>query len=426
MSGSIVELGKGMSYSYVRDISQDIADALVTERQDQQEKLLMIASENYASKAVMEAQGSVLTNRNALGYPDSRLYPGSENIDRVEQLAIDYAKELWDAEHVNVQPHSGSLANLSVYLSMLEPSDRILSLDPIDGGHVTHGHDMHISGELYEVDHYRVDPETGRIDYNDLADRAEAFEPDLIIAGYSAYPREIDWKRIKSIADAVGAYLLADIAHTSGLIAAGNLTSPIGIAQFATSSTYKTIRAGRGGFIMCDEEYADSVDAATFPGSQGGASMPNIAGKAVGFAEALQPGFEKYASQTIRNAKALASVLADRGINVVSGGTDTHIVLVDLRDSHPDVTGKQAEAALEEVGIIATKATVPGETRPIESSGIRLGTPPLTTRGFDTDAMERVGDCIVRAIDDLGRDRKYEDLRRDIGALCAEYPLYDE
>lgn len=413
-----------MEYTEVREAEAKVADALEAEVVTQRESLLLIASENFATPAVMEAQGSVVTNRNALGYPNERLYPASENIDAIEQVAIDYAKELWGAEHANVQPHSGSLANFAVYLSVLEPGDRILSLDPLDGGHITHGSDLHVSGDLYETDHYRVDPETERIDYEYLRELAEEVNPDLIISGYSAYPRAVDWERIQDVADDTSAYHLADIAHLSGLIAADQLTSPVGIADFATGSTYKTIRSGRGGFILCDDEYADAVDRAVFPGSQGGATMPTIAGKAVGFAEALTSEFEEYASGLVENARALSDALIDQDIHVVSSGTDTHIVLVDLRDSHPELSGEAAESTLADAGIIVTKATVPGEDRPQKASGLRIGTSPLTARGFSPDGFAVVGDLIRRILDAPNDEQITSKAREEITRLCERYPLY--
>lgn len=412
-----------MHYRRVREVSEPVADALEGEVDTQRETLLLIASENHVSRAVMEAQGSVLTNRNALGTPDSRLYPGSENLDALEALAIEHATELWGADHANVQPHSGSLANVAAYAALLEPGDRILSLHPADGGHVTHGHPAHLSGELYEVDHYRVDPETGRLDYHGLDERARAFEPDLIVSGFSAYPREIEWERIQAAADAVGAFHLADIAHLAGPIAAGRFPSPVGIADVATGSTYKTIRAGRGGFVLCDDAHAAAIDEAVFPGTQGGAAMPTIAGKAVGFAEALEPAFEAHVERMLANAEALADALAAQGLHVVSGGTDTHIAVVDLRHSHEDLTGARAEALLEAAGLITTKTTVPGETRPsAQASGLRLGTPALTSRGFDESAMESVGRIVARVLDERAVT---DDVTEAVARLCAAHPLYE-
>ncbi|MEF8914773.1 serine hydroxymethyltransferase, partial [Natronomonas sp.] len=376
-----------MSYDTVRGVDPAVADALEGERDRQENTLAMIASENHVSEAVLEAQSSELTNKYAEGYPGERYYAGCEYADEVEELAIERAEKLWGAEHVNVQPHSGTQANMGVYLAMLEPGDKILSLELEHGGHLSHGHPANFTGKTYEVEQYEVDPETGYIDYEELDSLAEEFDPDIIVSGYSAYPREVDFQRVQATADSVDAYHLADIAHITGLVAAGVHESPVGVADFVTGSTHKTIRAGRGGIIMCDEEYADDIDAAVFPGAQGGPLMHNIAGKAVGFKEALQPEFEQYAQQIIDNAKALGQRLQEHGFSLVSEGTDTHLVLVDLRESHPDTSGTVAEEALEEVGIVLNKNTVPGETRsPFNPSGIRAGTPALTTRGFDEEA----------------------------------------
>ncbi|WP_251330889.1 serine hydroxymethyltransferase [Haloplanus pelagicus] len=409
-----------MQHEQVETAARAVAEAIESEARLQEESLMMIASENVASPAVREAQGSILTNRNALGYPDSRLYPGSENIDDVESLAIAYAEELWGAEHVNVQPHSGSLANLAVYLAALDPGDTILTLHPRDGGHITHGADLHVSGDLYETAHYELDPASGRLDYDAIARRADDVDPDMIVSGYSSYPRTIDWERFQEIAETVDAYHLADIAHVSGLIATGAFPSPVGVAEFCTGSTYKTIKTGRGGIIMCDEEYAEAVDEALFPGLQGGAAMPNIAGKAAGFAEALDDDFDEYVDRTIGDARALADALSDRGIDVVTDGTDTHIVLVDLRDSHGDLPGSEAETALEAAGIIANKASVPGDPRyPSDASGVRFGTTSLAARGFDETAMNAVADLIVRALDGAGDEQALEELSAEVKRLCA-------
>jgi glycine hydroxymethyltransferase len=416
-----------MSLEHLSEVDPAVADAVVAERDRQRDTLAMIASENHASEAVLAAQGTALTNKYAEGYPGERYYAGCEHVDEIERLAIDRAEELWGADHVNVQPHSGTQANMGVYLSVLEPGDRILSLDLTHGGHLSHGHPANFAGQVYEVEHYEVDPETGRNDHDDLASIAREYDPDMIVSGFSAYPREVQWQEFQAVADEVDAYHLADIAHITGLVAAGVHQSPVGIADFVTGSTHKTIRAGRGGIVMCDEEYADDVDAAVFPGSQGGPLMHNVAGKAVGFGEALEPEFEEYARQVVENAKTLASVFRDRGLTLVSGGTDTHLVLVDLRESHPDVTGEQAEKALEQVGIVLNKNTVPGETRsPFVASGIRAGTPALTTRGFDADAMETVGDAIADVLD--GIDPETGDLDPEVrgGASATVDRLTDE
>ncbi len=415
-----------MNDDHVSEVDPAVADALADEVERQQDTLAMIASENHASEAVLEAQGSTLTNKYAEGYPGSRYYGGCENADVVEELARERATELWGAEHVNVQPHSGTQANMGVYLAMLEPGDKILSLDLTHGGHLSHGHQANFTGQLYEVEQYEVDAETGYIDYDDLRQQAEEFEPDIIVSGYSAYPREVEWDRIQAAADAADALHLADIAHITGLVAAGVHDSPVGVADFVTGSTHKTIRSGRGGIIMCDEEYADAVDSAVFPGSQGGPLMHNIAGKAVGFKEALEPEFEAYAEQVVENAKVLGETLQDRGFSLVSGGTDTHLVLADLRDSHPDVTGSDAEEALESVGIVLNANTVPGETRsPFVASGIRAGTPALTTRGFGVEEMEQVGSCIADVIDNIGDEDVMAEVSERVQDLCDEHPLYE-
>ncbi|MFB1062875.1 serine hydroxymethyltransferase [Natrinema sp. H-ect4] len=415
-----------MNHDQVRDVDPAVADALEGEVDRQRETLQMIASENHASEAVIDAQGSALTNKYAEGYPGERYYGGCEFADEVEELAIDRATELFGAEHVNVQPHSGTQANQAVYFAMCEPGDKILSLDLNHGGHLSHGHPANFTGQLYEVEQYEVDPETGYLDYDDLADHAAEFDPDIIVSGYSAYPREIEWERIQDAADDVDALHLADIAHITGLVAAGVHPSPVGIADFVTGSTHKTIRSGRGGIVMCDEQYADDIDAAVFPGGQGGPLMHNIAGKAVGFKEALEPAFEDYAEQTVANAKALGESLSENGLSLVSEGTDNHLVLVDLRESHPDTTGGDAEEALEEAGIVLNGNTVPGETRsPFNPSGIRAGTPALTTRGFDEDDCRTVGDLIARVIDAPEDEAVIEDVRESVATLCDENPLYE-
>jgi glycine hydroxymethyltransferase len=313
-----------------------------------------------------------------------------------------------------------------VYFTILDQGDKILSLDLNHGGHLSHGHKANFTGQLYEVQQYEVDPETGYLDYDGLRDHAESFEPDVIVSGYSAYPREVEFGRIQEIADAVDAYHLADMAHITGLVAAGVHESPVGEADFVTGSTHKTIRAGRGGIIMCDEEYADDIDATVFPGAQGGPLMHNVAGKAVGFREALQPAFREYAQQVVANARTLADAFADAGLHVVSGGTDTHLVLVDLRESHPDVSGGDAEAALTEAGIVLNGNTVPGETRsPFDPSGIRAGTAALTTRGFGESELREVGELIARVVDNHDDESVIADVRDRVAALTDEFPLYD-
>ncbi|CCQ34668.1 Serine hydroxymethyltransferase protein [Halorhabdus tiamatea SARL4B] len=414
-----------MDLESVRETDPAVADALVGERDRQEDTLAMIASENHVSEAVLDAQGSTLTNIYAEGYPGKRYYAGCEYADEVEELAIERAKELWGADHVNVQPHSGSQANMGVYLAVLEPGDKILSLDLTHGGHLSHGHPANFAGQVYEVEQYEVDAETGYIDYEGLAETAADFDPDIIVSGYSAYPREVEWETIQAVADDVDAYHLADIAHITGLVAAGVHSSPVGVADFVTGSTHKTIRAGRGGIIMCDEEYADDVDSAVFPGMQGGPLMHNIAGKAVGFGEALDPEFGEYAQQTVDNANALADRLQEHGLELVSGGTDNHLVLVDLRPSHPDTPGKDVEDALENAGIVLNANTVPGESRSaFNPSGIRAGTPGLTTRGFDEEATREVADLIYEVVDAPEDERVIENVSERVEELTDEYPLY--
>ncbi|MCL9815036.1 serine hydroxymethyltransferase [Natranaeroarchaeum aerophilus] len=418
-----------MNYDAVRESDPAVADALAGEVERQRNSLQMIASENHVSEAVLEAQSSVLTNNYAEGYPGARYYAGCEYADDIEELAIERAHELWGGDHINVQPHSGTQANQAVYLAMLDPGDKILSLDLTHGGHLSHGHPANFTGQLYEVEQYEVDAESGYIDYEALREHAEAFDPDIIVSGYSAYPRTVEWEQIQAAADAADALHLADMAHITGLVAAGVHPSPVGVADFVTGSTHKTIRSGRGGIVICDEEYADDIDKAVFPGGQGGPLMHNIAGKAVGFGEANSEAFDEYAAQTIENAKALGDRLQEHGFTLVSGGTDNHLVLVDLRDSHPDVTGGDAEEALEEAGIVLNANTVPGETRsPFNPSGIRAGSPALTTRGFDTDAMETVADCISQVVDAVADDEvdeAIEDVAATVDDLCAEHPLYE-
>jgi glycine hydroxymethyltransferase len=415
-----------MEHEHVRGVDPIVADALEDEVGRQRDTLSMIASENHASEAVLEAQGSALTNKYAEGYPGERYYAGCEYADEIESLAVDRAKELWGAEHINVQPHSGTQANMGVYFAMLDPGDRILSLDLSHGGHLSHGHPANFAGKLYDVSHYEVDPETGYIDYEDLRETARAFDPDIVVSGYSAYPRAVDFEQVQEAAESVDAYHLADIAHITGLVAAGVHPSPVGIADFVTGSTHKTIRAGRGGIVMSSEEHADAIDAAVFPGSQGGPLMHNIAGKAVGFAEALEPEFEEYAARVVENARALGEALVARGLSLVSGGTDTHLVLCDLRDSHPETTGGDVEGALEDAGIVLNKNTVPGESRsPFNPSGIRAGTAALTTRGFDTEACDEVGELIARVVDSPEDADVRGEVSEAVDRLCERHPIYE-
>ena len=415
-----------MNYEIVRSVDPVVAEALTDEVERQQGTLAMIASENHVSQAVMEAQGSELTNKYAEGYPGERYYGGCQHADEVEQLAIDRAKELWGAEYVNVQPHSGTQANMAVYQAVLEPGDRVFSLDLTHGGHLSHGYADNFVTQVYDVEKYEVDPETGTFDFEAIHEQAAAFDPDLIVSGFSAYPREVDWAAFQEVASAVDAHHMADIAHVTGLVAAGVHDSPVGVADFVTGSTHKTIRAGRGGIVMADEAYGDAIDEAIIPGMQGGPLMHNIAGKAVGFEEALQPEFEEYAKQVVDNAAALGDALKECGLSLVSRGTDNHLVLIDLRDSHPDTTGKEVEEDLEDVGIVLNANTVPGDPRSLlVPSGIRAGTPALTTRGFNEDACHTVGRCIARIVDNPDDEGIKTETAGTVADLCTEHPLYE-
>lgn len=415
-----------MELDRITEVDPTVADAIRAERDRQNDTLQLIASENHASPAVLAAQGTVLTNKYAEGYPGRRYYAGCDAVDEVEQAAIDRATELFGADHVNVQPHSGTQANQAVYFATLDPGDQILSLALEHGGHLSHGHRANFTGQLYDVEHYHLDEDSGHLDYDAIAERVESVDPDIVVSGFSAYPRIIDWERIQTAVDATGAYHLADIAHISGLVATGVHPSPVGIADFVTASTHKTIRAGRGGIVMCDHEHADDIDSAVFPGGQGGPLMHNIAGKAVGFKEALQPSFTSYTEQVVENAQTLADALDAGGLSLVTGGTDTHLMLVDLRPSHPDLTGQQAEAALSEAGIVLNKNTVPGETRsPFVTSGIRIGTPAITSRGMDGDAVTTIAECILEVLDAPEDDDTIANVRDRVSDLAASHPAYE-
>ncbi|MFP4590686.1 MAG: serine hydroxymethyltransferase [Halobacteriales archaeon] len=416
-----------MDLATIRAVDAEVADAIAAERHRQNDSLQLIASENHASPAVLAAQGTLLTNKYAEGYPGRRYYGGCEAVDRVERAAIDRAKRLWGAEHVNVQPHSGTQANQAVYAAMLDPGDRILSLSLEHGGHLSHGHPANFAGQLYDVEHYELDEASGRLNYDAIRARVEAVQPDLVVSGYSAYPRTIDWGAIQAAAETVGAIHLADMAHITGLVAAGLHPSPVGIADFVTGSTHKTIRSGRGGLVLCEEAHAEAIDAAVFPGVQGGPIMHDIAGKAVGFKEALEPEFETYAEAVVENAQVLGEALSGGGLELVTGGTDTHLVLVDLRPSHPSLTGKAAEAALEDVGLVLNKNTVPGETRsPFVASGIRIGTPAVTTRGMGPDEMREVASCILEVLDAPSDEATRDRTRERVRAIAEAHPAYPE
>ncbi len=399
-----------------------IAEAIARERQRQQENIELIASENFTSPAVMEAQGSVLTNKYAEGYPRRRWYGGCEHVDTVEQLAIDRARRLFGAEHANVQPHSGSQANMAVYFAFLKPGDTLLTMDLTHGGHLTHGNKVNFSGRFFNVVHYGVRREDERIDYEQLERLAREHRPRMITVGASAYPRIIDFERLGAIAREVGAYLLADIAHIAGLVVAGLHPSPIPHADFVTTTTHKTLRGPRGGLILCREQYAREIDAQTFPGIQGGPLMHVIAAKAVCFHEALQPSFKAYQEQVVRNARALAEGLARNGFRLVSGGTDNHLMLVDV--GARGMTGKDCQAALDEAGITVNKNTIPFETRsPFQASGIRLGTPAVTTRGMKEPEMAAIADMISEVLLDLRNIEAIRKVRERVRELTARFPL---
>ncbi len=400
----------------------EIAAAIEAEAKRQLENIELIASENFTSRAVMEAQGSCLTNKYAEGYPGKRWYGGCENVDVVEQLAIDRAKQLFGGDHVNVQPHSGSQANMAVYFSVLEVGDKILTMDLSHGGHLTHGNKANFSGRFFSVSHYGVSERDERIDYDALQKHAEEFRPKMITAGASAYPRIIDFERMKKIADSVGAMLFVDMAHIAGLVAGGVHPSPVPHADFVTTTTHKSLRGPRGGIILCKAQYAKGIDSQAFPGIQGGPLMHVIAAKAVCFHEALQPGFRDYQRQIVHNAKALAARLAHHGYRIVSGGTDNHLMLVDLRPNN--ITGKEASDLLDHAGITVNKNSIPFDTVSVfKGGGIRIGTPAVTTRGMKEEEMMEIADFIHAVLTSGGDETKLAQIRQQVRALTARYPL---
>ncbi|WP_062487861.1 serine hydroxymethyltransferase [Candidatus Nitrospira inopinata] len=401
----------------------EVYAAIQAEEARQRDKLLLIASENFASPAVLAAQGSVLTNKYAEGYPGKRYYGGCQYADAVEDLAIQRCKEIFGAEHVNVQPHSGSQANMAAYLSVLKPGDTILGMDLAQGGHLTHGSKVNFSGILFRVFSYGVDRETERIDYDAVQKIAEECRPRMIVVGASAYSRVLDFPRFQQIAKSVGAYLLVDIAHIAGLIAAGLHPNPVPYADFVTTTTHKTLRGPRGGVTMCKAEYAKGVDKLVFPGLQGGPLMHVIAAKAVAFKEALSPSFKRYQQQVVANAKALAQGLMDRGYKIVSGGTDTHLMLVNL--TNKGITGKEADAALDAAGIILNKNAVPyDEKPPAVASGIRLGAPIVSTRGMKEPEMRQIVELIDRVLQHRQDPSVLEEVRLEAKALCNRFPIF--
>lgn len=406
-------------------VDPEIADIIEKETQRQQNKLEMIASENFTSKAVMEAQGSVLTNKYAEGYPGRRYYGGCEFVDMAENLAIGRAKKLFAAEYVNVQPHSGSQANMGVYFAALNPGDKVLGMNLAHGGHLTHGSPVNISGKYFQFIPYGVSRETGYIDYDEVEAFAEEHKPRMIVAGASAYPRIIDFVRLSGIAKKVGAYFMVDMAHIAGLVAAGIHPSPVPVADFVTTTTHKTLRGPRGGMILCKEEYAKIIDKAIFPGTQGGPLMHVIAAKAVCLKEALTQEFKEYQNQVVKNAATLAKALLDRGYNLVSGGTDNHLILVDLRNKN--LTGKVAEKMLDDVGITVNKNAIPFDPeKPNITSGIRIGTPALTSRGMKEQEMEKIAELIDEALSHGGDELHRAKVSKAVKSLCDAFPLYSK
>ena len=399
------------------EVDSEVQEALDGELERQRTNIELIASENFASPAVLAAQGSVLTNKYAEGYPGKRYYGGCEQVDKVENLAIERAKELFGAEHVNVQPHSGSQANEAAYAALIEPGDRVLSMDLAHGGHLTHGMKLNFSGRMYDFVHYGVG-EDGHIDYEEVREIALRERPRMIIAGASAYPRVIHFDRFREIADEVGAFFLTDMAHIAGLVAADVHPSPIPYCEVVTTTTHKTLRGTRGGMILCREEFAKKINSAVFPGLQGGPLMPAIAGKAVAFGEALRPEFKEYSRQIVENSKAMAEGLLDEGLNLVSGGTDNHLMLVDLRGT--GTTGKELEEKLDSVGITCNKNMIPNDPEPpTVTSGVRLGTAAMTTRGMGEEEMREIAEMIAGAA-----RGETEGLKERVAALTEAYPLY--
>ena len=405
----------------------EIFEAIRNEAARQASQLELIASENFVSRAVLEAMGSVMTNKYAEGLPTRRYYGGCEFVDEAEELARVRAIQLFSADHANVQPHSGAQANMAAYFALLAPGDTILGMDLSHGGHLTHGSPVNFSGQLYDVVFYGVRESDARIDYDSLREKALKARPNMIVAGASAYPRTIDFEAFSDIAREAGAYLMVDMAHIAGLIAAGLHPNPVPHADIVTTTTHKTLRGPRGGMILCKEEHAKAVDKAVFPGTQGGPLMHIIAAKAVSFKEALQADFKIYQSQIINNAKALADRLLEHGFSMVSGGTDNHLLMVDLRGSHPELTGKEAEHTLERAGMTVNKNTVPGETRsPFVTSGLRIGTPAVTTRGLRESDMHQIADWIAAVLTDVSNEAVISKTRAEVEALCTSFPLYEE
>ncbi|MDF2683589.1 MAG: serine hydroxymethyltransferase [Brevibacillus sp.] len=409
---------------FLRKQDPQVLEAIQLELGRQRDKIELIASENFVSRAVMEAMGTVLTNKYAEGYPGRRYYGGCEYVDIAENIARDRVKELFGAEHANVQPHSGAQANMAVYFTILKPGDTVLGMNLSHGGHLTHGSPVNFSGTLYNFVEYGVDQESHLINYEDVRAKALEHKPKLIVAGASAYPRTIDFAKFREIADEVGAYFMVDMAHIAGLVAAGLHPNPVPHAHFVTSTTHKTLRGPRGGLILCKEEFAKAIDKSVFPGVQGGPLMHVIAAKAVSFGEALQPDFKDYAARIVSNAKAFAEALKAEGLTLVSDGTDNHLVLVDV--SKVGLTGKVAEHLLDEVSITTNKNTIPYDSEsPFVTSGVRMGTPAVTSRGFDEEAMKEVAAIIALTLKNPEDAAKHEEARGRVAALCQRYPMYE-
>jgi glycine hydroxymethyltransferase len=410
----------------IAGFDDELAAAIGSEEQRQEDHIELIASENYASPRVLEAQGSVLTNKYAEGYPGKRYYGGCEFVDIAENLAIERVKQLFGAGYANVQPHSGSQANQAVYLALLEPGDTILGMDLSEGGHLTHGSPVNFSGKVFNAVHYGLDHESGEIDYDRMAELAREHKPKMLIGGFSAYSRVVDWARMRQIADEVGAWFMVDMAHVAGLIAAGVYPNPVAHAHAVTSTTHKTLRGPRGGIILAsgdDEKLVKKFQSLVFPGCQGGPLMHVIAAKAVAFKEALEPDFKQYQQRVVDNARAMAEVIMERGYKVVSGGTDNHLFLIDLIDK--DITGKDAEAALGRANITVNKNTVPGEPRsPFVTSGLRIGTPAATTRGFDEEDCRELAGLICDVLDRIGDESVEARVKEAALALCGKHPVY--
>lgn len=417
--------------SYVKNVDPELYEALTSEAKRQAFKLELIASENFVSEAVLEAAGGIMTNKYAEGYPGKRYYGGCEHVDVAENLARERAKELFGAEHANVQPHSGSQANMGVYFAVLEPGDTIMGLDLAHGGHLTHGHPINFTGRLYNIAPYQVEPETEVIDYDKLIKQAAEVKPKLIVAGASAYPRTLDFAKFREAADAAGALLMVDIAHIAGLIVAGLHPSPVPFADFVTTTTHKTLRGPRGGMIMCKEKYAADIDRTVMPGIQGGPLMHIIAAKAVAFKEAQSEEFVIYQKQIVKNAAELAGQLIDRGQKLVAGGTDTHLMLMSFigqrRADGKKITGKMVERALDKANITANKNTVPFDpAKPFVTSGVRLGTPAVTSRGMKEAEMDQIAEFIDRVVKNLGDKEVYATVAAEVEEFCGKFPLYSD